>query len=267
MANNMASDDEMSAAQRLREEGLMSLFEHIGELRKRIIVIMIVLVVGLAIGLFLANPAYKYLMAQEPVNHMKFHAFSLWDGIGLYMKFALVIGLVPIIPFAFYQLWAFVKPGLGSREQKATLRYIPFALLMFLIGLSFSYFVVFPLAFKFTTEVTKHLGLEETYGVTQYFTFLFNIVIPISLLFELPIVIMFLTKLRILNPLRLRKMRRFAYLLMVFIGVIITPPDFISDLLVALPLILLYELSVFLSASIYRKQLAEKKELEEEVVL
>ena len=92
---------------------------------------------------------------------------------------------------------------------------------------------------------------------------MFNIVIPISLLFELPVVVMFLTRLRILNPLRLRKMRRFAYLLLVIIGTMITPPDFISDILVALPLILLYEFSVMMSSVIYRKQLAKDQEWEE----
>jgi sec-independent protein translocase protein TatC len=264
MANNTASDSGKSAAEKMREEGLMPLLEHIGELRKRVIAILIVLVIGLIIGLMLADPAYNFLMNQEPVKGMKFHAFSLWDGIGLYMKFALVIALVLIIPFAFYQLWAFVRPGLGKREQKSTLKYVPFALLMFVIGLAFSYFVVFPLAFNFTTKVTRHLNLEETFGVTQYFAFLFNILIPISLLFEMPIVIMFLTRLHIVNPIRLRKMRRFAYLVLVFIGIVITPPDFISDTLVAIPLILLYEFSVFLSSVVYRKQLQQKQQWEEE---
>jgi sec-independent protein translocase protein TatC len=81
-------------------------------------------------------------------------------------------------------------------------------------------------------------------------------VLPVSLLFELPLLIMFLTGLRILNPIRLRKMRRVAYFVLIFIAVVVTPPDFISDLLVMIPLLLLYEISVFLSAIVYRKQLA-----------
>jgi sec-independent protein translocase protein TatC len=112
------------------------------------------------------------------------------------------------------------------------------------------------MAFNFTTSVSRSLGLVETYGVMQYIQFLFNILIPISLLFELPLVIMFLTKLRILNPIRLRKMRRIAYFVMVLIGTIITPPDVISDVLVSIPLLLLYEISIFLSTSVYKKQLA-----------
>ncbi|MBB3112088.1 sec-independent protein translocase protein TatC [Paenibacillus phyllosphaerae] len=256
---NESKSEELS-----REELAMTLFEHIGELRKRIIYILIVLVLGLILGLFLADPAYSYLMSQEPVNGMKLHALSLWDGIGLYMKFALVIALLFVIPFAFFQLWAFVKPALREREQRAALTFVPMALVLFLGGLSFSYFVVFPMAFNFTTDVATHLGLEETYGVTQYFSFLFSVLIPISLLFELPIVIMFLTQIRILNPVRLRKMRRLAYLILVVLGTMITPPDFISDMLVAVPMIILYEISVFLSGVVYRKQQARDAAWEEE---
>ncbi|QAY68463.1 twin-arginine translocase subunit TatC [Paenibacillus protaetiae] len=242
----------------------MPLMEHLGELRKRIVYVLIVLLLALIGGLFAADPAYHYLTTREPANTMTLHAFSLWDGIGIYMKFAIVIGLIPTIPFAAYQLWAFVKPALRKHEQRATLKYIPFALIMFLIGLSFSYLVVFPLAFNFTRHVSSQLQLEETYGITQYFSFMFSIVIPIALLFELPLAIMFLTAIRVLNPLRLRKMRRLAYFILIAIGVIVTPPDFISDSLVAIPLILLYELSVFMSRMIYRKQVAADQQWENE---
>ncbi|MUT67863.1 twin-arginine translocase subunit TatC [Paenibacillus sp. NEAU-GSW1] len=249
----------------------MPLLEHLGELRKRIIYMLIIIVLGMIIGLVIAKPAYNFLMQQEPANGLPLHAFSLWDGIGIYMKFAFVIALILAIPFAAYQLWAFVKPALLVNEQRATMKYIPFALIMFLVGLAFSYFVVFPLAFHFTRSVAANLNLEETIGITQYFSFMFNILIPISLLFELPLVIMFLTAIRVLNPIRLRKMRRFAYFLMIFIGVLVTPPDFISDVLVAIPLILLYEFSVFLSGAVFKKQLEAdmKREAEynEETVL
>ncbi|WP_274655012.1 twin-arginine translocase subunit TatC [Paenibacillus humicola] len=242
----------------------MTLFEHLGELRRRIVYILIVLVLAMIVGLLLTFPLYNYLMDQEPVKGMSLHAFSLWDGIGIYMKFALVIAMVVVLPFTAFQLWAFIKPALKENEQRAALMFVPFVFLMFLIGLAFSYFVVFPMAFRFTTEVARHLNLEETYGITQYFSFMFNILIPISLLFELPVAIMFLTKLRILTPMRLRKMRRLAYFILIFIGVVVTPPDFISDSLVAVPLILLYELSVFLSGVVYRKQLAADEAWEEQ---
>ncbi|QNK59146.1 twin-arginine translocase subunit TatC [Paenibacillus sp. PAMC21692] len=248
----------------LREDGLMPLLEHLGEFRKRLIYILIVLTLGLVLGLVAAQPLYNYLMSLEPANTMTLHTFSLWDGIGMYMKIALVIALVITLPFTAYQLWAFVKPALRPIEQRSTLKYVPFALIMFLAGLAFAYFVVFPLAFNFTRTVAAHLNLEETYGIIQYFTFMFSILIPISLLFELPLVIMFLTAIRIVNPLRLRKMRRLAYFIMAIIGVTITPPDFISDILVIIPLVLLYEFSVFLSGIVFRKQQEKDAKWEEE---
>lgn len=247
-----------------KREDAMSLFEHLGELRRRVIYILIVLVVTMVGGLLVADPIFAYIISTKEASQITLHAFSLWDAIGYYMKIAFVVALVVTLPFTLYQLWAFVSPGLREVERKATLRYIPFVFVMFVIGLAFAYFVVFPLAFNFTTNMTRHLGLQETYGISQYFSFLLNILIPISLLFELPIVIMFLTRIRILNPKRLRKMRRVAYFALIFIGVTITPPDLISDSLVAIPLILLYEFSVFLSTAVYRKQLEEDRAWEEE---
>ncbi|WP_168119785.1 twin-arginine translocase subunit TatC [Paenibacillus sp. HB172176] len=248
----------------LGDDGLMPLLEHIGELRKRIIYILIVLVLGLVIGISVAEPAYNLLMSQKPANTITLNTFSLWDGIGMYMKFAFVIALVITLPFTAYQLWAFVKPALRVHEQRSTLKYVPFALIMFLIGLSFSYFVVFPLAFHFTRSIASHLNLVETYGIIQYFSFMFSILIPVSLLFELPLLIMFLTAIRLLNPMLLRRMRRIAYFILVFIGIVITPPDFVSDIIVIIPLIGLYEMSVFLSGIIFRKQQAADKKWEEE---
>ncbi|GAB6926972.1 twin-arginine translocase subunit TatC [Paenibacillus sp. JCM 10914] len=233
----------------------MALVEHLGELRKRIIVVLVVFVVGLIGGIFVAEPIYQFLTAAEEAKNFTLHAFSFWDGIGIYMKIAAIFSLVISIPLIFYQLWAFVKPGLRKEEQKATVRYIPYAFLLFLLGILFGYFIVFPMTLSFTTTITQSMGLEETYGITNYLNFMFNLVLPLALLFELPLVVMFLTRLRILNPLRLRKMRKISYFALVFAAVLITPPDFISDFLVAIPLLLLYEFSVFLSSVIYRKQL------------
>lgn len=242
----------------------MTLVDHLTELRRRLIWVIAVLVIAMIGGLVASIYLIEYFRSVEPANSMSWHAFSLWDGIRLYMQFALIIALVVTLPFTLYQVWAFIKPGLREEEQKATLKYIPFSVFMILLGVAFAYFVVFRMAFHFTQNVNLNLGLVETYGAIQYFGFMFNIVFPISLLFEMPIVVMFLTKLRILNPKRLRKMRRIAYLILVIVGTLITPPDLISDLLVAVPLILLYEFSVLLSAAIYRKQLEKDAQWEAE---
>lgn len=145
------------------------------------------------------------------------------------MKIAMAVSLTVSLPFIVYQLWAFISPGLRQVERSAALRYVPYVFILFLLGIAFAYYIVFPMALSFTISITRSMGLEETYGIAQYFSFMFSLMIPLALLFELPLLVMFLTKLRILNPLRLRKMRRYAYFALVFIAVVITPPDFISD--------------------------------------
>ena len=234
----------------------MSVVDHLTELRKRIIYVLIVFLITLVGGLFCAKPIYEYLISADLAEGFVLHAFSFWDGIGIYMKIAMVVSLVISIPFIAYQLWAFISPGLRPEERSATLRYVPYVLILFLLGIAFAYYIVFPMALSFTISITRSMGLEETYGIAQYFSFMFSLVLPMALLFEIPLLVLFLTKLRILNPLRLRKMRRYAYFTLVFIAVVITPPDFISDFLVTIPLLVLYEFSVFLSAFVYRKQLA-----------
>lgn len=240
----------------------MTIVEHLTELRRRIIYVLIVFAAALVLGLFCAKPVYEYLVHAETAQGFVLHAFAFWDGIGMYMKIAVAVALTVSIPFIAYQIWAFVSPGLRPAERSAALRYVPYALLLFVVGLLFAYYIVFPMALNFTVAVTRDLGLEETYGIAQYFNFMFNLVLPLALLFELPLLVMFLTKLRVLNPLRLRKVRRYAYFALVFIAVVITPPDFISDFLVTVPLLVLYEFSVFLSSVVYRKQLAADAALE-----
>ena len=258
--------DRTDTEQASGEAGWMPVMSHIGELRKRVFIVLIVLVLGVAGGLFCAKPIFDYLMEETPAGRIELHAFSPWDAIGLYMKLAFIVSFVAAIPTAIFQLWAFVKPALGRKEQRATLRYVPAAFFMFLAGLAFAYFIVFPMAYSFTEGITDSMGIEPMYGVTQYFSFMFNIVFPLGVLFELPVVLLFLTRIGILNPVVLRKIRKIAWFLMVLVGTVITPPDVISDLLVALPLVILYEVSVFLSTLAFKQREAKlrARELEDE---
>lgn len=240
------------------------IMEHIGELRKRVLWSALFFVLAMIGGLIVAIPIIHYLTSVEPVKGMELNAFSPWDGIRIYMQVAVYVSFALSLPFILFQVWLFVKPGLREGEQKASLLYIPGAVLLFFIGLSFAYFVVFPMAFYFTGVMTRNLGLVQTYGLAQYFTFMFNIILPVSLMFELPIVVMFLTKLRILNPMRLNRMRRYAYIVLLIISALITPPDLISALIVCIPMIILYEISLLLSRSIFRRQQATDRAWEME---
>ncbi len=231
----------------------MSVLEHIGELRRRLIRVLAVLLVMVVIGLAVARPIILYMKSAAPVENIEWNVFSPWDTLRIYINVAFLVALIVSLPYTLYQIWAFMAPGLKPHEKKAALMYIPFAFILYVTGLAFAYFLVFPMAFYFTTTLTHALQLTETYGIAQYFSFMFNILLPIGLLFELPVVVMFLTRIGILNPSRMSKMRRYAYLLLVIIATMITPPDFISPIIVSLPMILLYEFSVMLSQRVYRK--------------
>ncbi|GIO84601.1 Sec-independent protein translocase protein TatCy [Paenibacillus faecis] len=245
------------------EQDKQSIVAHLAELRRRLFYVLLVFVLVLVAAFFVVDPIYHYITINALSGvRIELNAFSFWDGVGVYMKIAMVVALGVTLPFTLYQLWAFVSPGLKPAERKATLKYIPYVFVCFLAGVAFGYYVVFPLAMSFTGSLNKQLGLIETYGMADYFKFLMNIVLPISLLFELPLVILFLTQLRLLNPVRLKKMRRVAYFILVVISVMITPADFFSAFLVLVPLILLYELSVVLSKRVHQKQLAADAERE-----
>ncbi|WP_059051257.1 twin-arginine translocase subunit TatC [Paenibacillus senegalimassiliensis] len=234
-----------------------NLVGHLSELRRRLVLVCAVFLTVLVCAFFVVDPIYHYLTKNMISGvTINLNAFSFWDGVSVYMKIAMLVAVGVTLPVTLHQIWAFVSPGLKPQERKATVKYIPFVFICFVAGLAFGYFVVFPLAMTFTGSLNKELGLVETYGMADYFKFLSNIVLPISVLFELPLVILFLTQLRILTPLRLRKMRRVAYFILVIISVMITPADLFSAFLVLIPLILLYELSVLLSRRVYAKQQA-----------
>jgi sec-independent protein translocase protein TatC len=245
------------------QEAKETIVEHLGELRKRIMIVLVMLIIGLIGGMLAANVIISYLKQVEPASSIDWNAFSPWDSLRIYMNVSLAVAAVLTLPVALYQIWAFVKPGLRKEEQRTSLMYVPGAFFLALLGISFGYFLVFPMAFKFTSFLTRSLGLVETYGAAQYFSFMFNIILPLALLFELPLVVMFLTKLRIMNPRMMHKFRRFAYFILFVISALITPPDVISAVIVSIPLMILYEISVLLSRTVYRKQQEADRHIEE----
>lgn len=240
----------------MKESNAMTVTGHLGELRKRLLLILSVVVVTLIAGLVAAPHIIAYLKSVPPAADMSWNVFSPWDSAKIYMSVAFIVSIAISLPFILYQVWEFVKKGLKEEEQHAALRYIPFAVICFLIGLAFAYFVVFPSCLMFTTKLAKDMQFIETYGVAQYFGFMFNIVLPVSISFELPMIVLFLTKLRVLTPTRLRKMRRHAYLILVVCAALISPPELISHIMVLIPLLALYEISIILSSLVYRKQQA-----------
>ncbi|KQL57143.1 twin-arginine translocase subunit TatC [Shouchella lehensis] len=231
----------------------MSIMDHAVELRRRVLVILVFFVIALIGGFMLAVPVIAYLQAAPLAADMPFHAFRLTDPLRIYVNFAMLVAFVLIIPVILYQLWAFVAPGLKEEEQKATLAYIPISFFLLLAGFAFAYFILIPYVMSFMSTMADRLDINEMYGINEYFSFLFQLTIPFGFLFQLPVVVMFLTRLGIVTPQLLTKIRKYAYFVLLVIAGLITPPELMSHLLVTLPMLILYEISIAISRATYRK--------------
>ncbi|WP_026673334.1 twin-arginine translocase subunit TatC [Alkalihalobacterium bogoriense] len=246
------------------EQREMSLFDHIGELRKRVIIILIFFFVAMIGGMFLAKPLIMYLQSAPEAQELPMNAFKLTDPIRIYMTFAFASAVLLVFPVILYQLWAFISPGLHEKERRVTLSYIPISFFLFLLGISFSYFILFPFIIQFMGRLAEQLNITEQYGINEYFSFLFQITLPFGFLFQLPVVVMFLTRLGIVTPKFLSQVRRYAYFVLLVIAGFITPPELISHLLVTVPLLLLYEFSIWISYIAYRKAKKAEEALEKQ---
>ncbi|NEU32173.1 twin-arginine translocase subunit TatC [bacterium LRH843] len=245
------------------EQRDMSVMDHIVELRQRIIITLVFFTIAFIAGFFLAAPLITYLQSTPTAQDLPMNAFKMTDPIRIFMTFAFASALILTFPLILYQLWAFVRPGLHENEQRATLAYIPLAFLLFLTGISFSYFVLFPFIIQFMGNLAGKLGITEQYGINEYFSFLFQVTLPFGFLFQLPVVVMFFTRLGLLTPMFLSQVRKYGYFILLVIAGMITPPDVVSHMLVTVPLLLLYEFSIWVSHLTYRKVQKAQREREE----
>lgn len=220
---------------------------HLTEVRKRLLIVFAWFVVTLSVGLYVSPRILRYMKSQPLVGEINWNVFSFTDGLMIYMKCAFLVALLFTVPVLLYQVWAFVRPGLTDAEAKSTLPYIPVSFALFIIGVSFSYWVVFPMMIRFMIRMNHTVGAVETYGIDRYFSFLFEVVFPMAIAFELPVVVLFLTRIGLLTPQRLKMTRKYAYVGLAIIGSCISPPDMISHLSVTVPLILLFEISVMVA--------------------
>lgn len=230
------------------------LIGHLAELRKRLILISLWFVATLSAGLYVSPRLLLLLKRHSAAASIEWNVFSFTDGLFIYLRCAFLVAALFTLPLVLYQVWAFVRPGLTEREAKGTFAYVPVSFLLFVAGASFGYFLVFPMMLHFMKAMNESVGAVETYGMDRYFSFLFNVVFPLGVTFEMPIVILFLTRIGLLNPARMRSIRKYAYVGLAIVGSCISPPDFVSHLSVTLPLLLLFELSVLISSRFSRKR-------------
>jgi len=250
----------------MNEEEKQPFLSHLEELRKRFVAISIGIGVAFVICYIFSERLFQYLIlplkAVLPKGDRLIFT-NLPEMFITYLKVSLIAGILLAAPFIFYELWLFIAPGLYQREKKYVIPFVLFSTILFVGGALFGYFVVFPFGFKF------FLGFSNEYvkalpSVKQYFSFSIKLLFAFGVVFELPVVIFFLTKMGMVTSDFLKKQRKYEILLIFVIAAILTPPDVATQCMMAGPLLLLYEISILISKMAKRKKRDEDTPEEEE---
>ncbi len=226
----------------------MTFLEHLEELRWRIIkglgAILVFAIIAFVfidqIITFLTAPA---LSLESPVA---LQALRVSDMFMVQIVASILTGLIFASPVVFYQIWRFVVPAMGRFTRLMTAGVVMAATFFFLSGVTFGYYVLLPLSLRFFTSINAEM-VESNFSIQSYLGYVTGLLLAAGLVFQLPIVSFVLTRIGLLTPAFLRHYRRFALVTILIFGAILTPPDPISQILMALPLLALYELAILLS--------------------
>lgn len=239
---------------------------HLEELRKRLIACVIAVGVGFAAAYFFKERLFHVLVA--PISpalseggHLIFTAPA--EMFLTQLKVAFIGGVLLAAPFIFYELWMFVAPGLYRKEKKSVTPLVIYSTFLLTVGAFFAYSVVLPIAFKFLLGFESQGNSELTpvkalISVKQGFGFSLRMLFAFGIAFQLPIVIFFLTRIGVVTTDALKKKRSYAILMTFVFGAILTPPDIFSQCLLAIPLMVLYEIGIFVSGLAAKKTKGEE---------
>ncbi|MGX9136286.1 twin-arginine translocase subunit TatC [Rummeliibacillus sp. JY-2-4R] len=245
---SIEQEDEMDDDRSLNDIS-ESLVDHLADLRKQ-------LIKGIAVFLFF------FIVVFSTVNFwLKYvtrgHDLVILgplEVIRFYMSISTTLAIGLSLPFLMHFLWTFIKPGLKENEKGFLGLYSPVMLVLFLIGVAFGYFVLNPLSYDFLVGIGES-NFNVMVSASQYMSYLIMTTVPVGLIFELPIIAMFLSTIGILTSETIKKIRRWAYVVMAVVSAVITPsPDFFSQIIVLIPMIILYEASILLVKRIENKQ-------------
>ena len=228
---------------------------HLLEMRNRLLQCILV-VLFIFLGLFAySNELYLYisdpLVANLPVNSSMI-ATDVTSPFLTPFKLTLMLSIFAAMPFILYQVWAFIAPGLYKREKKIVVPLFLSSVFLFYAGMAFAYYLVFPLVFTFFTNVSPDGVLIMT-DIRSYLDFVLKLCFAFGLSFEIPVAIVILSWMGLVDPSRLGKKRPYIFVLCFSLGMLLTPPDVISQILLAIPMWLLFELGLVLSKAISRK--------------
>ena len=243
----------------------MSLGDHLEELRARLILIIVGLVIGLIICLFFGKYLIAILTAPfnkalgAPADGIGLQTIQPAEGFLMYMKICFFFGLILTSPWVFWQIWAFVSSGLYRREKKFVRKAAPASAALFVAGAVFFLAKIAPLAMKFFITFNKHLSLASNWTFQYYINMVLILTLVFGLAFQMPIAIIFAERMGLVTIQMLTMGRKYVILGLVFIAAVITPPDFISQIGLAIPLYVLFEGSIIVCRIMRkRKEQADK---------
>ena len=224
----------------------MEFTEHLEELRKRIIRILIYFLIGIIFGFIISPYILNYI--KKPVG--KIYFFSPQEAFVVKIKISIFFSIILIFPLIIYEIWKFVEPGLYKEEKQKIFPFLLSGTFLFYIGLFFSTFLAYPIGIKVLLSFGSGVS-EPIIGIDNLFKLFFYLTISFGILFEFPIVILILTRLGIISPVALQKRRREIIVLIFLICAIITPSiDAITLILIAIPIYLLFEISIIIAKRI-----------------
>ena len=234
----------------------MPFMAHLEELRKRFIWSIIAVVAGFVIAYNFKEEIYGFL--SQPLKSALPEGASLIftspaEAFLTYLKVAFLAGLIAASPVVFYQLWRFISPGLYKKEKRLVWPFVVLSSGLFVGGAVFCYTVVFPYAFAFFMSFTSD-KIVPMIKLSEYLSFSAVLLVAFGLVFEMPLVLVFLGRIGVVNQRFLRKNRKYAVLIMFIAAAFFTPPDVISQLLMAGPLLILYEISIWMVAASEKKK-------------
>jgi sec-independent protein translocase protein TatC len=239
----------------------MSFLDHLEELRWHVVKALAGLAIGMILcGIFAEFIVQKVLLAPLLAVGLKAQVLAPYGIVMLYIQAALVSGFILSMPNTLYWLWKFIAPGLMPNERRYVSGIVGWTSFLFFGGCAFGYFVLVPTALTFFAGFgTANISLNI--AVDRYITFLLALVLGTGLVFELPMLSYFLAKLGIMSAEFMRKYRRHAYVVILLIAGIVTPtPDMVTQLLMASPMFVLYEVSIFIAKFVYKKKEKEKEQ-------
>lgn len=230
------------------DEGTMSITAHLEELRSRIIKSLLSVAAGSGVAYFFLDSITKFLTA--PVG--KLYYMQPGEAFFTYLKIDIVAGFLIALPIIFFHVWKFFLPALTQSERAVLGVLVPASVILFFIGLAFAFFLILPIALKFFMGFSSE-DLQTMFSFQNYFDFVITFLLPFGFVFELPLVVIVLAQLGILTSEFLGKYRRIIFFTAFVLGALITPPDVISQVSLALPVILLYETGYRIVKHILRK--------------